>query len=212
MKKTIWQPVLLGIAFGLLAGVSITAGLSFVISNSLTTGVIGLHIIFFLLSASIGGPLAGFITPAISVVLISLFGAPEYKEVLSRPNMLWTNMFVPGMVMALAGYGYRLVFERVKMPARLLPWAGIVIATYVINPPTMLSIQYYFGGDNFATLPSAILSSYQTYVPQAIFDIFITSLIFVALPARYLRPLWYEKSRTTATHIEIQGEKKVGAQ
>ncbi|HSG45437.1 MAG TPA: hypothetical protein VLA72_20005, partial [Anaerolineales bacterium] len=137
----------------------------------------------------IGGPLAGFITPAISVIFITLFGAPEYKEILSTPTIFWTNMFVPGMVMALAGYGYRLVFERVKMPARLLPWAGIVIATYVINSPTILSLQYYFGGDNFATLPSAILSNYQIYVPQAIFDIFITSLIFIALPARYFKPL-----------------------
>ena len=193
MKKTIWQPVLVGIAFGLLAGISITAGLSFVVSNSLTTGVIGFHVVLFLLSASIGGPLAGFITPTICVILIILFGDPEFVEFLSRPNIFWTNMIVPGMVMALTSFGYRLVFEHVKMPARLLPWAGIVIATYVINSPTILSIQYYFGGDNFATLPSAIFSNYQDYIPQAIFDVFITSLIFIALPARYLRPLWYER-------------------
>jgi len=202
VKKTIWQPVLLGIAFGLLAGVSITVGLSFVVSNPLTTGVIGFHVVLFLLSASIGGPLAGFITPAISLIFITLFGAPEYTEFLSRPNIFWTNMFVPGMVMALTSFGYCLVFERVKMPARLLPWAGIVIASYLINTPTILSIQYYFGGDNFATLPSAIISTYQDYIPQAIFDVFITSLIFIALPSRYLRPLWYEKPQTAATPIE----------
>ena len=196
MKKTIWQPVLLGVAFGLLAGISITVGLSFVISTPLTTGVIGFHIVLFLLSASIGGPLAGFITPAICVIFITLFGAPEFVEFLSRPNIFWTNMFVPGMVMALAGIAYRLVFERVKMPTRLLPWVGIVIATYVINSPTILSIQYYFGGDNFATLPSAILSAYKDYIPQAISDIFLTSLIFIALPMRYHRPLWYEPKKS----------------
>ena len=212
MKKTIWQPVLLGIAFGLLAGVSITGGLSFIVSNAFTTGLIGFHFVLFLLSASIGGPLAGFITPAISVIFIVLFGAPEYKEILSRPNIFWTNMIVPGMIMALTSFGYRLVFERVKMPARLLPWAGIVIATYVINSPTILSIQYYFGGDNFATLPSAIFSNYQDYIPQAIFDIFITSLIFIALPSRYIRPLWYEKPRTAAMPNEIQDTKEEGAQ
>jgi len=202
MKKTIWQPVLLGIAFGLLAGVSITVGLSFVISNSLTTGVIGFHIVLFLLSASFGGPLAGFITPAISVIFMALFGAPEYKEILSMPNIFWTNMIVPGMVMALASFGYRLVFERIKMPVRLLPWAGIVIVSYVIQSPIMLSIQYCLSSTDFATLPSAILSNYQTYISQAIFDIFITSLIFIALPARYRRPLWYEKPQTAATPIE----------
>ena len=141
MKKTIWQPMLFGIAFGLLAGVSITVGLSFVVSNPITSGVIGFHVVLFLLSGSIGGPLAGFITPAISVIFITLFGAPEYKEILSDPNIFWTNMFVPGMVMALAGIGYRLVFKRVKMPLRLLPWAGIVIVAYVVNSPIIISIQ-----------------------------------------------------------------------
>ena len=203
MKKTIWQPVLLGIAFGLLAGISITVGLSFVVSNSLTTGLIGFHVVLFLLSSSIGGPLAGFITPAISVILITLFGMPEYKEILSRSNIFWTNLIVPGTVMALVGFGYRLVFERVKMPARLLPWAGIVIACYVIQTPTILSIQYYFGGDNFVTLPSAILASYQDYIPQVIFDIFVTSLIFIALPMRYTRPLWYEMKPASEKTVEF---------
>ena len=193
MKKTIWQPVLLGIAFGLLAGISITAGLSFVVSNSLTTGVIGFHVVLFLLSASIGGPLAGFITPTICVILIILFGDPEFVEFLSRPNIFWTNMIIPGMVMALTSFGYRLVFERVKMPARLLPWAGIVIICYFLQNSIIIPVQYYFGGDDFATLSSAILSAFQAYIPQAIFDIFITSLIFIALPSRYLRPLWYER-------------------
>ena len=204
MKKTIWQPVLLGIAFGLLAGISITAGLSFIISNSLTFGVIGFQIVLFLLSASFGGPLAGFITPAISVIVIFFFGAPEYIEFLSRPNIFWTNLLVPGFVMVLVGLGYRLVFERVNMPARLLPWAAIVIAYYVIISPTILIFQYYFGGDNFATLPSAILSIYKDYIPQAIFDIFITSLIFIALPARYRRPLWYEKPQNATMPLETK--------
>ena len=102
-------------------------------------------------------------------------------------------MIVPGMVMALTSFGYRLVFERVKMPARLLPWAGIVIICYFLQNSIIIPVQYYFGGDDFATLSSAILSAFQAYIPQAIFDIFITSLIFIALPSRYLRPLWYER-------------------
>ena len=206
MKKTIWQPVLMGIVFGLLAGISITVGLSFVVSNTLTTSVIGFYVVIFLLSAAFGGPLAGFITPAISVIFMVLFGSPEYKEFLSRPNLFWTNLLVPGMVMALVAFAYRFVFERLKMPLRLLPWAGIVIAHYVIQSPIIMSLQYYFGGDTFATLPAAILSNYQTYVPQAIFDIFITSLIFIALPARYLRPLWYESRITPDQSGKIQHE------
>ena len=209
MKKTIWQPVVMGIVFGLLAGISITAGLSFVISNTLATSLIGFHVIIFLLSAAFGGPLAGFITPAISVIVIVLFGSPEYKEILSRPNLFWTNMLVPGMVMALAGFAYRFVFDRVKMPSRLLPWAGIVITYYVIEPPIILSLQYYFGGDTFATLPSAILSNYQTYIPQVLF---VTSLVFIALPSSFAHPLWYESRRVFDNSNEVQNKWKEGAQ
>jgi hypothetical protein len=168
--------------------------------------------IIFLLSAAFGGPLAGFITPAISVIFMALFGSPEYKEILSRPNLFWTNMLVPGMVVALAGFAYRFVFDRVKMPSRLLPWAGIVIANYVIETPIILSLQYYFGGDTFATLPSAILSNYQTYIPQALFDIFVTSLVFIALPPSFAHPLWYESRRTLDHGNEVQDKGKESAQ
>jgi len=206
MKKSIWQSVVMGVVFGLLAGISLTVGLSFVISNTLTTSVIGFHVILFLLSAAFGGPLAGFITPAISVIFIALFGSPEYIEILSRPNLFWTNMLVPGMVMALAGFVYRFVFERLKMPLRLLPWSGIVIACYVIQSPIIMSLQYYLGGDNFATLPAAILSNYQTYIPQALFDIFVTSLVFIALPPSFAHPRWYVSKQTQGQSGKIQHE------
>ena len=86
--------------------------------------------------------------------------------------------------MVLVGFAYRLIFERVKMPARLLPWAGIVIAVYIINSPASITVQSYLQGD-LEVLPR-ILFSYKTYIPQAIFDIFITSLIFIALPASFI--------------------------
>jgi len=202
----------MGVVFGLLAGISITVGLSFVVSNTLTTSVIGFHVVIFLLSAAFGGPLASFITPAICVSFVTLFGSPESKEILSTPHIFWTNLLVPGMVMALAGFVYRFVFERVKMPARLLPWAGIVIAYYVFQAPIIMSLQYYFGGVTFATLPAAILSNYQTYIPQALFDIFITSLVFIALPPSFAHPRWHESRRTLDHSNEVQNKWKEGAQ
>jgi hypothetical protein len=41
----------------------------------------------------------------------------------------------------------------------------------------------------------AVLYGYEIYYPQAIFDIFITSLVLVALPASFTRPLWYEPKK-----------------
>jgi len=93
---------------------------------------------------------------------------------------------------ALVGLAYRTIFERVKMPARLLVWAGIVIACYVIGLPSSLIPQDYLLGDPPSDILPAVLYSYQTYIPQAIFDILITSLVFMALPSSHTRPLWYE--------------------
>ena len=126
------------------------------------------------------------------------------KEIITIPSIFWSNILALGMIEILIGYGYRFIFERLKMPARLLPWAGIVIAYYLLSNPISLTLQYFLLGDPLSEVLSAVLYSYQTFVPQAIFDIFITSLIFIALPTRYLRPLWYEKPQTAAMPTETK--------
>jgi hypothetical protein len=146
-----------------------------------------------LLSAALGGPLAGATASTFLITISTFFGPPDMQAVLSDPRIFWSNLLVVGMLMVLVGFAYRLIFERVKMPARLLPWAGIVIAVYIINSPANITVQSYLQGD-LEVLPS-ILFSYKTYIPQAIFDIFITSLIFIALPASFIRPLWYESKQ-----------------
>ena len=98
-----------------------------------------------------------------------------------------------GVFVALAGFAYRWVFERVKMPVRLLPWAGIVIAYYLLYLPANAGTQYYLNGDS-GFFP-AVLGSYKAYIPQVFFDIIFTSLVFIALPSRYRRPLWYESMK-----------------
>lgn len=195
MKKTIWQPVVLGIAFGLLAGIAMVTGLSFLLSSTGASNVIGFFMVLFMLSAALGGPLAGAITSTICVLFVALFGAPDMKAVSSDPVVLWTNVVVIGTLVALIGFAYRLIFERVKMPGRLLPWAGIVIAFYLLSSPINISIQFTLNGES--GILSAVLSSYKDYFPQALFDIFFTSLVFIALPARYRRPLWYESKKAS---------------
>jgi hypothetical protein len=195
MKKTLWQPLVLGVVFGLLAGIAMSSGLSFMISGSEASNAVGFYLALFLLSAALGGPLAGAITSTICVFVVAWFGPVDMKEILSDPVTLWSNVLVTGILLALVGFAYRLIFERVKMPARLLPWAGIVIIYYVFQSPILISLQFFISGG--VDLLSNILSSYQTYIPQAIFDICFTSLVFIALPARYRRPLWYESTKTS---------------
>ena len=190
MKKTIWSPLVLGTLMGTLAGMTSVTGLLFIVPGTDSDNAIGIWMTLFLLAAALGGPLASLTAPILLLTIMLLYGSPDMKALLSDPSVYWTNLFVVGMLMLLVSFAYRMIFERVKMPLRLAFWAGIVIAVYLINSPANLILQYYLH-EEVGVLP-AILGAYRVYLPQAIFDIIITSLVFIALPARYTRPLWYE--------------------
>jgi len=159
MKKTIWQPVVLGLAL-------------------------------FLLSAAIGGPVAGAITPITSLITVLLFGPTELRTALVDPLPFWANSFVMGAFMALIAIGYRAIFERMKMPARLLPWIVIILAHYAFHPPILEFTMT--GRVNFM---KSLVGALDFYTVQILFDIFFTSLVFIALPATFAHPLWYEAKK-----------------
>ncbi len=211
MKKTIWQPLVLGIVFGLLAGIATVTGLSF-LTTGITDNSIGFYVTLFLVAAALGGPLAGATAPAVFVIISALFGTPDMKEIITIPAIFWSNLLALGTTLALVGFAYRLIFEYVKMPARLLTWAGIIIAYYFISIPSSVIPQYLLLGDPTSDILPAVLYTFGTYLHQAIFDIIITSLVFIALPARYTRPLWYEPKQKPDRSREIQDGMKEGAQ
>lgn len=174
---------------GVLAGITTITGLSFLTPGIDFNNAIGIYMTILLLSAALGGPLAGALAVTLFIAITALFGPPDMKAIMSDPIVLWTNLFIIGTLIIMVGFAYRWIFERIKMPARLLLWAGVVIAVYLINIPANILIQFYFFKE--AGVLPAIISSYQDYLPQAIFDIFITSLVFIALPVRFTHPLWY---------------------
>jgi len=196
MKKTIWLPLVLGTTFGLLAGLGVITDLSFIVSSTNTDNIIGFWMTLSLLASALGGPLSGVIASILLVIISNFYGPPEMQAIVFDPMSFWTNIFVLGMLMALVGFAYRFIFERVKMPQRILWWIGIVILVHVVNIPANLILQHYFNNET-GVLP-IILSVYKIYIPQAFFDIFITSLVFIALPVRYTRPLWYEPGKLLA--------------
>jgi len=197
MKKAIWQPLVLGTVFGLLAGITTVTGLLFIVPGADSDNAVGFWMTLLLLAASMGGPLAGVIASILLMTISILFGPPDVKAIMGDPVVFWTNLPVIGMLMVLVGFAYRMIFERTKMPKRLALWAGIVIAVYLINSPANLILQYYLHGET-GFLPTIIFGAYRVYLPQAIFDIFTTSLVFIALPARYTHPLWYQSKQIPA--------------
>jgi hypothetical protein len=203
MKKTIWQPVLLGVGCGLLVGIAMAAGLSITHTSADTTNVIGFHMAIYLLSAAIGGPLAGVLSPATSLTFILLFGSPEMKAVLSDPVMFWTNAIVMGGFMALIGFSYQSIYEHMKMPARILPWAGSVFVLYALHPSILLILQT--NTNDIKIILTKALEGLKNGALQMLFDIFFTSLVFIALPPSYTHPLWYVPRKApdqTAGHIK----------
>jgi len=196
MKKTIWLPLVLGTTFGLLAGLGVITDLSFIVSSTNTDNIIGFWMTLSLLASALGGPLSGVIASILLVIISNFYGPPEMQAIVFDPMSFWTNIFVLGMLMALVGFAYRFIFERVKMPQRILWWIGIVILVHVVNIPANLILQHYFNNET-GVLP-IILSVYKIYIPQAFFDICIASLVLIALPVRYTRPLWYEPGKLLA--------------
>ena len=190
IKKTFWRPLILGIFMGVLAGITTITGLSFLTPGIDFNNAIGIYMTILLLSAALGGPLAGALAVTLFIAITTQFGPPDMKAIMSDPIVLYTNLFVISILTIMVGFAYRWIFERIKMPTRLLLWAGVIIAVYLINIPASILLQFYFLNES-DVLP-AIISTYRDYLPQGIFDIFITSLVFIALPVRFTRPLWYE--------------------
>jgi len=205
MKRTIWQPLVLGVVSGLLAGIAMVTGLSF-LSPGITDNAIGFFVTLFLLAAALGGPLAGVVAPTLFLVIGTWFGPPDVKELLVDPVTFWSNLLALVTSVVLVGLAYRLIFERMKMPARLLAWVGIVTAYYVISIPSSVIPQYWLNENPASEILPAVLYGYEIYYPQAIFDIFFTSLVFIALPKRFRRPLWYLPKQTSEQNSAVQNE------
>jgi hypothetical protein len=183
MKRAFWLPILIGSAFGLLAGISLSVNLVIITSSS---WAIGFYVTLYLLSTALGGPLAGLLTPVVTLTIIALFGYPELKTMASDPVIYWTNVVVIGGTVSMLGFAYRFIFRRYKMPMRLLPWAGIAAAYYIISVPSLILLQSFF------IESGSLVEAFKGFLPQLIFDVAATSLIWLALPEHFRKPLWVE--------------------
>jgi MFS family permease len=203
MKKTIWVPVIFGVAMGIIAGITFSTNLAFFGGSSRIAGI-GIYGIFWLMAAALGGPLAGGITVSLSIIIGALFG--QMKTALSDPVTFWPNLIIIGFIIyPLVGFAYRLIFERLRLLKRILAWGGIVAGTILIGSPLLTITQFIF--KDYSTLSGMYrsvyesfnnnlwlfqIATYKSFLPQVIAYFIITSLIFLALPERYRRPLWCE--------------------
>ena len=148
--------------------------------------------IFTTLGAALTGPVGGLIIGILAGIGEAFIGAPAERIPLAS---LLAHV-AGGLWMGLAYK--KLVFNRLQMPAFVLGWAAIVAIFYfVFAIPGFVIGQLLFYPEQYAAFYGEGASLIEAYLtlspgvgPEVLITMIITSLVMVALPRRYRRPLW----------------------
>jgi hypothetical protein len=186
MKKTIWRPLVLGIALGLLDYISLVV--HFVLPTSEETFV-GPQEIFVTMSAALGGPLGMFFTSLFQELGVHFYLLKGQLPPEQVPLEVFVSIadFTAHILAALVVvYGYRFLYQRSKKAISFYSgWILIVILYYSLLLP-LQSLLYNLVIPDMLPLLVWIRSSLMEVFTVCI----ISPLIWFALPLRYRRPLW----------------------
>jgi hypothetical protein len=144
--------------------------------------------IFVTLGAALTGPVGG-----------AVIGFFADLSTLSFPNGLGTNSMIAHIVGGvLFGLLYRPIYNRVQMPGLLVGWSLLVAAYYYIFliPAFVASVLLAGGPERMSAVFGTNLSFLQAYttlgqaaLPEATATLIVTTIILIALPDMYRRPL-----------------------
>jgi len=204
-KKTIWIPVLIGIVSGSLI---LSAALAdFFIPLGEDTSI-GIGELFTTLSAALGGPVAVILTllvPYSGVILLNL-------ELYTEPRSLYIALadaaahFSAMLVVAIIYYRILYPWAR-KTGAFLAGWFLLVgVYYYLAFLPLEVVFVNLADPDFGVTYPFYARNLFPEFLGTA----GITTLIWLASPVHYRRPLWVEQKDEPDPNGEIQDEWKEG--
>lgn len=183
------MPLVLGVALGIIDFISLAV--NFLIPLG-PLGATGPQEIFLIISAALGGPLGLLAANLLQESGIFIFFLKN--EIL--PDQLWsmgilfsTADFTAHLIALLAvAYCYKLLHQRTKLPYAFLGgWVLIVVIYYGL----LVFFQYFLFGLVVPEIPPLSVL-YQNNLPEFAVVTIVTTLIWVALPVRYRKPLWYE--------------------
>lgn len=189
MKKTIWKPLVLGATLGLVDFVSLAVNFLLPLGP---LGATGPQEIFLTMSAALGGPLGLLVASFLHESGVFLF----FLKNEFSPDMLWstgmlfaTADLVAHLVALLAvAYCYRFLYQRVqKLVVFCAGWVLIVFIYYGL----LVFLQYLLLGLVVIDVPGLSIL-YQNNLPEFAVVVIISTLSWVALPARYRKTLWYD--------------------
>jgi len=174
MNRNIWTSIIVAAVFGLVALAIVLAGFTIPIPGA---GVVTDPREIFV---SIGSALTG---PFGAVIIGILAGIAEPGGI---PLASLLGHIVGALWMAFAYK--KLVYERLKMPSRLGGWALLIVVYYYVFvvPGFVIGLTAFYGEADpvglYITLAKGV-------VVEVLITTTVTTLVMLALPQRYHRPL-----------------------
>ena len=206
VKKTIWMPLVLGGALGLLDLVSLAVDFPIPLGP---LGATGPQEILLTMSAALGGPLGVLAASPRHELGITFFFLSDQlpPEQMSSTGALFSVADLVAHILALlaVAYGYRFLQTRAKKVATFCAgWVLIVVLYYGFLVP----LQSFLLGLVIADKPT-LSALFQNNLPEFLVVVIITTLFILALPRRYRRPLWYDPKQAPDRTRQIRAEQKV---
>ncbi len=182
------KSVLTAIFFGLVSMFTVLAGIHVYLPGSVSTT--DPREIFNSIGSALTGPIGGIIISAIS----TLFAAPpEYK----------TYIFFTHFISAIwIGWAYKkLIYDKYEMPMLAFGWIVLMIIYYLLSTEILIIASYFFIPSLYTELVGrqapfiqSSLKYLYDYIPEFFFSTAISSLIIIALPFKFRKPLWGQLS------------------
>jgi hypothetical protein len=186
MKKATCLPLAIGIAFGVLNFIATAANLVVPFSNDKYSTVTE---VLTTLGSALGGPL-GFL---FSELGLDLSGYIYYvSKAYQYPQALYFqvgNFFAHLAAGMFIVFAYKFVYEkRLKTSLFIVMWVILVLIYYYAF---LLPLQAIFFNIAIPGLNATYIDYIITYTPETIFTTVVSTLIMLALPLHYHKPLWY---------------------
>jgi len=196
-KKTIWIPVAVGFAFGVLAFFASIANFSIPLGNDT---FIGIGEIFATLSATLGGPIA-----VISMLLVT-YGSviTVYIELYTDAQIFYIALadftaHLCAMLVVTICY-YKLLYPKArKTSAFLLGWWLIVGGYYYLALLPLSVILLNLANPDFGF---TYVSFARDFLPEFLGTATITTLVWFAAPVHYRCPQWIEPKQSLDGKIQ----------
>lgn len=198
-NKKIWFPVVIGIVSGALIFLASTAEFLIPVGGGTS---IGIGEIFTTLSAALGGPIAVIIMLLVTYGGVIMLNIDLFTDVSPIYIALAdATAHLCALLVAAIGYG-KILYPRSRNTGIFLVgwWLMVGVYYYLAFLPLEVALLNLADPGHGVTYPMIARS----LLPEFLGTVTITTLIWIALPARYRRPQWIEPKQTPDQSGKIQ--------